>query len=58
MTTKLFFPNETNATLHLGEGSGARSITKQQIEVTMFATGAETLDSLEAETLINIQAVK
>jgi len=53
MTTHHPISNATDSPLPVGERLGVRSkLTKRQIEVTMFAAGAEKLESLGAEKLV------
>jgi hypothetical protein len=55
MTINHHISNATDSPLHLGEGLGVRSMTKRQIEVTMFAARVETLEGLKVGRLIEKQ---
>jgi len=51
MITHPLISNATNPPLLSGEGLGVRSITKRQIEVTMFAARVEKLEGLKVGKL-------
>jgi len=45
-------PNATNPPLLAGAGLGVRSVTKRQVEVTMFTAGVGTLEDLQVGKLV------
>ena len=49
MTTHHHVSKATDSPLLSGEGLGVRSMTKRQIEVTMFAAGVEKLEGLKIQ---------
>ena len=51
MTAHHPIANATDSPLPVGEGLGVRSMTKRQIEVTMFAAGVGTLEGLRVGKL-------